>query len=111
PVGGQWCDYVVAVDSLPSITESTRLKPLIGEYAAGKLRSQRGIETVGDLLAWVPTRYASYESDLSEAREGEHLVAVGEVTKADIVPRDRSRRAVGKNAIVKRTRSEQRRIG
>jgi len=91
---------------MPSITESTRLAPLIGPYPAGKLKAQRGIETVGDLLAWVPTRYASYESDLSDALEGEHLVAVGEVTRVEVRPRDRKRRPVGKNAIVKLTISD-----
>ena len=92
----------MTVDHLPSITEATRLRPLIGDYPAGRLKG-RGIETVGDLLAWVPSRYASYEGDLSGARVGEHLVAVADVTKVDIFPRDRRRKAVGKNAIMRVT--------
>lgn len=97
------CDWLVPVDALPSITESTRLAPLIGPYPAGKLKAQRGIETVGDLLAFVPTRHVGFESDLSEAREGEHLVAAAEVEHVSVSPRDRRRKPVGKNALVKLT--------
>ncbi|MDO5504486.1 MAG: ATP-dependent DNA helicase RecG [Actinomycetia bacterium] len=92
---------MVLVDSLAPLTEASRLGPIIGDYAAGKLKSQRGISTVGDLLAWVPTRYASYESDLSDAREGELLVAAGDIISATVSPRDRNRKPVGKNAIVR----------
>ncbi|MDO5504472.1 MAG: ATP-dependent DNA helicase RecG [Actinomycetia bacterium] len=94
------------MDPLPSLTESSRIAPLVGSYAAGKLRSQRGIETVGQLLAWVPTRYASYEADLSDAREGEYLVAVGDITSAHVVPRDKRRPPTHKNAIIKLTVSD-----
>ena len=100
-VGVLWCDSVVAVDSLPSLTEQSRLKPLIGDYSAGKLNAQRGIATVGDLLEWTPTRYASFESDLSHARDGEHLVAVADIERVTVVARNRGRPATGKNAIVK----------
>ena len=105
-VGGLCCDYVVSVDPLPSLTESSRIAPLVGTYAAGRLKSQRGIETVGQLLAWVPTRYASYEADLSAAREGEYLVAVGDITRASVVPRNKSRPPTHKNAIIKLTISD-----
>lgn len=101
-----WCDSVVAVDSLPSLTEQSRLKALVGDYTAGKLNAQRGIATVGDLLEWTPTRYASYESDLSHARDGEHLVAVADVERVGVFARNRSRPATGKNAIVKLTISD-----
>ena len=104
-VGPSWCDGVVSVDHLPSITESTRLRPLIGDYPAGKLKG-RGIETVGDLLAWVPTRYATYEGDLSGARVGEHLVAVADITKVTVSPRRRDQRMSAKNSIMRLTISD-----
>ncbi|KAB7746587.1 DEAD/DEAH box helicase [Nostocoides sp. F2B08] len=90
---------------MPSVTEATRLRPLIGDHPAARLRA-RGIETVGDLLAWLPRRYVDYESDLSAAREGEHLVAVADVTAVEIFPRDRRRKAVGRNAIMRVTISD-----
>ncbi|MCA1782724.1 MAG: ATP-dependent DNA helicase RecG [Dermatophilaceae bacterium] len=93
------------MDILPSITESTRLRPLIGDYPAGKLKG-RGIETVGELLAWVPTRYATYEGDLSGARVGEHLVAVADVTKVTVSPRRRDQRMSAKNSIMRLTISD-----
>lgn len=105
-VRGRWCDYVVAVDSLPSLTERSRIAPLVGPYAAGKLKSKRQIETVGELLAWTPSRYKSYESDLSGARDGEHLVAVGDITHATAFARDKRRPPTGKNAIIKLTISD-----
>jgi ATP-dependent DNA helicase RecG len=92
----------VSVDPLPSVTEATRLRPLIGDYTAGKLRA-RGIETVGDLLAWVPTRYVSYEGDLSTARVGEHLVAVADVETVTVSPRRRDQRMSAKNSIMRLT--------
>ena len=97
---------MVVVDPLPSLTEQSRLRPLIGDYPAGKLSAQRGITTVGDLLEWTPTRYVPYESDLSHAREGEHLVAVAEIEKVTVAPRVRNRPATGKNAIIKLTISD-----
>ena len=97
---------MVVVDPLPSLTEQSRLRPLIGDYPAGKLSAQRGITTVGDLLEWTPTRYVPYESDLSHAREGEHLVAVAEIEKVTVAPRNRNRPATGKNAIIKLTISD-----
>ena len=90
---------------MPSVTEATRLRPLIGDHPAARLRA-RGIETVGDLLAWLPRRYVDYESDLSAAREGEHLVAVADITGVEIFPRDRRRKAVGRNAIMRVTISD-----
>ena len=105
PVGPAWCDDGVTVDPLPSITEATRLRPLIGDYPAGKLKA-RGIETVGALLAWVPRRYATYEGDLSEARVGEHLVAVADVTAVTVSPRRRDQRMSAKNSIMRLTISD-----
>ena len=96
----------MAVDTLPSLTERSRISSLVGSYAAGKLRTQRQIETVGELLAWTPSRYASYESDLSGARDGEHLVAVGDITRAEVFARAKDRKPVGKNAIIRLTISD-----
>ena len=90
---------------MPSVTEATRLRPLIGDHPAARLRA-RGIETVGDLLGWLPRRYVDYESDLSAAREGEHLVAVADVTAVEIFARDRRRKAGGRNAIMRVTVSD-----
>ena len=105
PVTASWCDGVVSVDHIPAITESTRLRPLIGDYPAARLKG-RGIETVGDLLAWVPTRYATYESDLSGARVGEHLVAVADITAVTVSPRRRDQRMSAKNSIMRLTVSD-----
>ncbi|MGA8047911.1 MAG: ATP-dependent DNA helicase RecG [Dermatophilaceae bacterium] len=90
---------------MPSVTEATPLRPLIGDHPASRLRA-RGIETVGELLGWLPRRYVDYESDLSAAREGEHLVAVADITAVEIFPRDRRRKAVGRNAIMRVTISD-----
>lgn len=95
----------MSVEPMPSVTEATRLRPLIGDHPAARLRA-RGIETVGDLLGWLPRRYVDYESDLSAAREGEHLVAVADITGVEIFPRDRRRKAVGRNAIMRVTISD-----
>ena len=93
------------MEPLPSVTEATPLRPLVGDHPATRLRA-RGIETVGDLLGWTPRTHVPYESDLSAAREGEHLVAVADVTQVEVFPRDRRRKAVGKNAIMRVTISD-----
>ena len=87
------------------ITESTRLRPLIGDYPAGKLKG-RGIETVGQLLDWLPSRYVTYEGDLSGARVGEHLVAVADITQVTVSPRRRDQRMSAKNSIMRLTISD-----
>jgi ATP-dependent DNA helicase RecG len=66
--------------------ESTRLKGLLGGQAAGKLAKHRGIETVGELLAFWPRRYRSAEADLGNPRVGDFLVAVARVETANARP-------------------------
>ena len=56
------------------VTESTSLTAVLGGRTAGALRRSRGLETVGDLLAFWPRRYHSSEADLSEAAPGHFIV-------------------------------------
>ena len=45
------------------ITEASRLTRILPERQAKSLARDRGLETVGDLLAFWPRRYRSRESD------------------------------------------------
>ena len=62
-------------------TLDSTLAPLIGR-TAHTLRDERALITVRDLLGFFPTRYLAYDSDLSELREGEFVVVIGEVLSA-----------------------------
>ena len=64
------------------ITEASRLTRILPERQAKSLARDRGLETVGDLLAFWPRRYRSRESDLGGLTEGEYAVVVAEVAKA-----------------------------
>ncbi|GAA1801967.1 ATP-dependent DNA helicase RecG [Nostocoides veronense] len=57
------------------------LSPLIAS-AAKHLRDARGIVTVADLLAFHPTRYLSYDSELEGLHEGEFVVVIGTIKSA-----------------------------
>ncbi|EAP97699.1 putative ATP-dependent DNA helicase [Janibacter sp. HTCC2649] len=62
--------------------ESTPLTKVLDKREAKKFKDARGIETVGDLLAYWPRRYQSPESNLAAARIGSYIVAVAEVKTA-----------------------------
>lgn len=62
--------------------ESTPLTKVLDKREAKKFKDSRGIETVGDLLAYWPRRYQSPESNLAAARIGSYIVAVAEVKTA-----------------------------
>ena len=62
--------------------EHTRLRGLLGT-AAPKLAKARGLETVGDLLAFWPRRYRNREADLANLQVGDHAVVVADVKTAN----------------------------
>ncbi|MFC7486830.1 ATP-dependent DNA helicase RecG [Knoellia sp. CPCC 206453] len=62
--------------------ESTPLTKVLDKREAKKFKDSRGIETVGDLLAYWPRRYQSPASNLAAARIGSYIVAVAEVKSA-----------------------------
>lgn len=62
--------------------ESTPLTKVLAKREAKKFKDSRGIETVGDLLAYWPRRYQNPQSNLADARVGSYLVAVAEVKSA-----------------------------
>ena len=76
------------------VTESTSLTAVLGGRTAGALRRSRGLETVGDLLAFWPRRYHSSEADLSEAAPGHFIVAVATVASARTFQARNTRRTV-----------------
>ncbi len=80
------------------VTLATDLKALIAG-AAGPLKSARGITTVGDLLAFYPTRYVTYDSDLAGLVEGHFVVVVGEVKSVQLRPMT-ARKGMMLNAIL-----------
>ena len=59
----------------------SNLAPLIAS-AARHLRNARGVVTVGDLLRMRPTRYLSYDSEVTELRDGEFVVLIGTIKSA-----------------------------
>ena len=63
-------------------TESTPLTKVLDKREAKKFKDSRGIETVGDLLAYWPRRYQSPQSNLAAARVHSYIVAVAEVKSA-----------------------------
>ena len=64
------------------LTETTPLTKLLPAKEAKKFASDRGLVTVGDLMAFWPRRYRSRESDLGGLTPGEFVVAVAEVKTA-----------------------------
>ncbi len=62
--------------------EGTSLSALLGPRTAGPLAKGRGLETVGDLLAFWPRRYRERVSDLSNLHVGEYVVVVADVLSA-----------------------------
>lgn len=62
--------------------ESTPLTKVLDKREAKKFKDSRGIETVGDLLAYWPRRYQSPKSNLAAAQPGFYIVAVAEVKSA-----------------------------
>jgi ATP-dependent DNA helicase RecG len=66
-------------------TESSKLAPIIAS-AAKQFATARGIETVGDLLAFWPRRYRTRDADLGTAEVGKFLVGVAEVKSATTRP-------------------------
>jgi ATP-dependent DNA helicase RecG len=69
-------------------TESSRLDRIIAT-AAKEFAKARGIETVGDLLAFWPRRYRTRDADLGTAEPGKFLVGVAEVKSASTRPMQR----------------------
>lgn len=64
------------------LTEATPLTKLLPSRDATMFARERGLHTVGDLLAFWPRRYRTRESDLSDLTVGEFVVAVAEVRTA-----------------------------
>ncbi len=81
------------------ITEATRLTRLLPAKEAAKFAKARGLETVGDLLAFWPRRYRTRESDLGGLTVGEYVVAVAEVKTAQTRPM-RNRRGSMLEAVI-----------
>ncbi len=71
--GGGGVDMVTLLTPLPGV---------IGPRRAKALREQRGIETVEDLLWFLPRRYLDRQGDMADLSEGSYLVVIGEVVKA-----------------------------
>ena len=63
------------------VDESTKLTKLVST-AAPKLAKERDLHTVGDLLAFWPRRYTSFDADLTSLTDGEYVVAVADVKEA-----------------------------
>jgi ATP-dependent DNA helicase RecG len=81
------------------LTESTPLAKLLPAKEAKKFASDRGLVTVGDLLAFWPRRYRSRESDLGGLTPGEFVVAVAEVKSAQ-TRRMKNRRGAMLEAVI-----------
>ena len=62
-------------------TESSKIDRIVGT-AAKQFAAARGVETVGDLLAFWPRRYRTRDADLGTAEPGRFLVGVAEVKSA-----------------------------
>ncbi len=66
-----------------AVTESTRLRTVIGKDAA-KLAKERDVHTVGDFLEFLPRRYLdpARTTDFSTLAKGEYTVVVATVARA-----------------------------
>ncbi len=67
---------------------------------AKALRDHRGIDTVEDLLWFLPRRYLNRHGDVTDLTEGAYLVVVGEVIAARVRPM-RNRRGSMLNAVIR----------
>ena len=67
---------------------STPLGKVVGQPSATPLSKHRGLQTVGDLLDFVPRRYLEPGTltDLSSLTEGEDVVVVARVDRATTRP-------------------------
>ncbi|WP_018155474.1 ATP-dependent DNA helicase RecG [Demetria terragena] len=85
---------------MAGITKATPLDRVLGA-AAKKLSKHRGLETVGDLLDFLPRRYvdARRMGELAEFSRGEHVVLVANVVSATTRPM-RQRRGKMLEAVV-----------
>ena len=71
--------------SATAVGPDTPLSKVAGQVAT-RLRSARGIQTVGDLLAFRPRRYTTWTPDLSALRVGMYAVVVATVAQASSQP-------------------------
>lgn len=65
---------------------ATPLTKILEKRATDRLASARGIETVGDLLWFLPRRHLDRHSDVAELVDGAYLVAVGTVEDVSTRP-------------------------
>lgn len=64
------------------MTLLTPLSRIVDASRAKALREQRGIDTVEDLLWFMPRRYLDRQGDVTVLAQGEYVVVVGEVIRA-----------------------------
>ncbi len=86
---------------LTAYTEDTPLTRLVAKGAASALATNKGLRTVGELLDFVPRRYLRPNelTDLGDLREGEDVMVVAEVERAQTVPM-RARRGFRTTAVL-----------
>lgn len=72
-------------------TPATPLSRILNRSLAGRFRTARGIETVGDLLDFWPRRYRTREADLGNLHDKEYLVSVAQVVTVQTRPMRRRR--------------------
>ena len=73
---------------LTAYTEDTPLRRVVKPAQAEALAKNKGLQTVGDLLEFVPRAYLppNQLTDLGELREGEDVMVVAEVAHVEVVP-------------------------
>ena len=72
---------------LAAYTEDTPLRRVVKPAQAEALAKNKGLQTVGDLLEFVPRAYLppNQLTDLGELREGEDVMVVAEVASVSVV--------------------------
>ena len=92
---------------LAAYTEDTPLRRVVKPAQADALAKNKGLQTVGDLLEFVPRAYLppNQLTDLGELREGEDVMVVAEVASVSVVPM-RQRRGFRCTAVVTDGRNE-----
>ncbi len=92
---------------LAAYTEDTLLRRVVKPAQAEALAKNKGLQTVGDLLEFVPRAYLppNQLTDLGELREGEDVMVVAEVASVSVVPM-RQRRGFRCTAVVTDGRNE-----
>lgn len=92
---------------LAAYTEDTPLRRVVKPAQAEALAKNKGLQTVGDLLEFVPRAYLppNQLTDLGELREGEDVMVVAEVASVSVVPM-RQRRGFRCTAVVTDGRNE-----